>query len=132
MSGIAFVSRVADGLAEHSASKEDYQFIEKNFSGVVPIEMKLTVRNDRHSFLEVDLMKEVEEIEKYLRDSCGRGTISPLALFRERTEHLMVEKYHFINCLNLKTYNGRIALLCKRNMRMKCSITFLLTQAACA
>jgi predicted RND superfamily exporter protein len=83
LSGIGFASRVADRLAEHSAIKEDYQFIEDNFSGVLPIEMKLTVHNDRHSFLEVDLMREVEEIEKYLRDSCGIGDlISPLSLFK--------------------------------------------------
>jgi predicted RND superfamily exporter protein len=62
---------------------DDYKFMEKDFSGTRPFELALSISDKKSSFFEIDKMKEVEEIETFLKDSCGVGyIISPLSLFR--------------------------------------------------
>lgn len=61
----------------------DYQFMEKDFAGTRPFELALTVNDKKTSFFELEKMKQVEEVESFLKDSCGIGyIISPLSLFR--------------------------------------------------
>jgi predicted RND superfamily exporter protein len=61
---------------------DDYRFMEKDFAGTRPFEMELTVK-DTGSFFDLAKMKQVEQIEHYLKDSIGIGyIISPLSLFR--------------------------------------------------
>jgi len=62
---------------------EDYRFMEKDFAGTRPFELALTVNDKKTSFFELEKMKQVEEVESFLKDSCGIGyIISPLSLFR--------------------------------------------------
>ena len=62
---------------------DDYSFMERDFAGTRPFEMALTVRHPSSNFLEPGMMKQVEEVEKFLRDSLDIGyIISPLSLFR--------------------------------------------------
>jgi len=62
---------------------DDYRFMEKDFSGTRPFELALSVTDKKSSFFELEKMKQVEEIETFLKDSCGIGyIISPLSLFR--------------------------------------------------
>jgi predicted RND superfamily exporter protein len=62
---------------------DDYHFMEKDFAGTRPFEMELTIKDSNSSFLEIAKMKQVEEVENFLKDSCGIGyIISPLSLFR--------------------------------------------------
>ncbi|MBL0131360.1 MAG: MMPL family transporter [Chitinophagaceae bacterium] len=62
---------------------EDYRFMEKDFAGTRPFEIALTVNDKKTSFFELEKMKQVAEVETFLKDSCGIGyIISPLSLFR--------------------------------------------------
>jgi len=62
---------------------DDYHFMEKDFSGTRPFELELAAPDSNTSFLDLDKMKQTEEIESFLKDSCGVGyIISPLSLFR--------------------------------------------------
>jgi predicted RND superfamily exporter protein len=62
---------------------KDFSFIEKNFSGTRPFELSLTLKDTSRSFFEIPVMKQVEVIETFLKDSCGVGTVvSPLSLFK--------------------------------------------------
>ena len=62
---------------------DDYRFMEKDFAGTRPFELALTMDDGKTSFFDLNKMKQVEEIEIFLKDSCGVGyIISPLSLFR--------------------------------------------------
>ena len=62
---------------------DDYRFMEKDFSGTRPFELALTIKDTGASFFQLDKMRQVEEIESFLKDSCGIGyIISPLSLFK--------------------------------------------------
>lgn len=62
---------------------DDYRFMEKDFSGTRPFELALILKNNTTSFFDLEKMKQVEEVEAFLKDGCGIGyIISPLSLFR--------------------------------------------------
>jgi predicted RND superfamily exporter protein len=70
-------------IPKHSPLLEDYHFMEQDFSGTRPFEMVLSVNDTKHSFFDLALMKRVEDIERFLEDSCRVGhMISPLSLFK--------------------------------------------------
>jgi len=61
---------------------DDYKFMEADFAGTRPFELELTT-NKNNSFFEVEKLKQVEEIETFLKDSCGVGNlISSTSMFR--------------------------------------------------
>jgi predicted RND superfamily exporter protein len=63
--------------------RADLKFIENNFSGSRPLEMVLTMKNGQHSFYDIEMMKKVEEIENFLKDSLSAGAIiTPISLFK--------------------------------------------------
>lgn len=86
---------------------KDYQFMEKNFSGTRPFEMELTISQNNVSFFDLIRLRQVEEVEHFLKDSCGIGyLISPLSLFRGANKafngaepgfYLLPETQHQIN-----------------------------------
>ncbi|MFM6926069.1 MAG: efflux RND transporter permease subunit, partial [Ferruginibacter sp.] len=62
---------------------DDYRFMEKDFSGTRPFELALIIPDKKMSFFELDKMKQVAEVENFLKDSCGIGyIISPLSMFK--------------------------------------------------
>lgn len=62
---------------------DDYKFMEKDFAGTRPMELELTMQKEASTFFDLQQMKPVEEIETFLKDSCGVGNlISPVSLFR--------------------------------------------------
>jgi uncharacterized protein len=62
---------------------DDYKFMETDFAGTRPFEMELTRQNKKSTFLELQNLRQVEEIESFLKDSCGVGNlISPVSLFK--------------------------------------------------
>lgn len=80
---IEFTSTIYQQLPRRSSIAKDYQFIEENFRGMKPFEMALTIHDKQTSFLETDILKKVEEVENYLKDSCQvKRMISPLSLFK--------------------------------------------------
>jgi hypothetical protein len=57
--------------------------MESDFAGTRPFELELTNATPNKSFFDLQKINLAEEIENYLKDSCGVGNlISPLSLFR--------------------------------------------------
>src|SRR6185369_16651165 len=57
--------------------------MESDFAGTRPFELELTNVTPNNTFSDLQKIKLAEEIESYLKDSCGVGNlISPLSLFR--------------------------------------------------
>jgi predicted RND superfamily exporter protein len=64
-------------------TKADLKFIDNNFYGSRPFEMVVTMKNGQQNFYDIDMMKKLEEIENYLKDSLNVGAvISPISLFK--------------------------------------------------
>jgi uncharacterized protein len=62
---------------------KDFHFIEENFSGTRPFEMELVLKDTADSFLNIDALKEINEIENFIENSCGVGfLISPLTFIK--------------------------------------------------
>lgn len=62
---------------------QDYKFMETDFAGTRPFELELTNATPGKSFFDLQKINLAEEIETYLKDSCGVGNlISPLSLYR--------------------------------------------------
>ncbi|HEU5165696.1 MAG TPA: MMPL family transporter [Chitinophagaceae bacterium] len=76
-------SSLLQEIPKNNAVLDDYKFMETDFAGTRPFELELTSTDKTSSFFDLQKMKQVEEIETYLKDSCGIGNIiSPLSLFR--------------------------------------------------
>ena len=72
---------LSDGV--FGKTKADLEFIDNNFYGSRPFEMVVTIKNGQHSFYDIDMMKKVEEIEDFLKDSLSTGAIiTPISLFK--------------------------------------------------
>lgn len=62
---------------------EDDQFMENEFYGLRPFELLLSVKDSSITFRNKEVLKQVEVIETYLRDSFGVAyLISPISLFK--------------------------------------------------
>lgn len=80
-SKLEFNSRLLDKLPK--SLMEDYQYIENDFYGSRSFEMALIIKDHQNSFINKSMLQKVEEIEKYLKDSCSVGhIISPISLFK--------------------------------------------------
>lgn len=83
VSKIEINSSLLQEIPRHNPMLDDYRFMEKNYSGTRPFELSLTIRGKGVSFFALPVLKQVEEVEAFLKDSCGIGyVISPLSLFR--------------------------------------------------
>lgn len=75
-------SRVLQEIPKGNPMLDDYRFMEKDFAGTRPFELVLDAGSNR-SFFDIDLMRKMEELERFLKDSMGVGyVISPLSLFK--------------------------------------------------
>lgn len=75
--------RLADEIPKGSALMEDFNFIEHDFYGTRRFELALIAKHPEKSFLNLSLLKAVETIENYLKDSCQlEYIISPVSLFK--------------------------------------------------
>lgn len=76
-------SSLLQEIPKNNPVLDDYKFMETDFAGTRPFELELTSTDKTSSFFDLQKMRQVEEIETYLKDSCGVGNIiSPLSLFR--------------------------------------------------
>ncbi|MBI1342968.1 MAG: MMPL family transporter [Terrimonas sp.] len=76
-------SSLLQEIPKNNPMLDDYRFMEKDFSGTRPFELALTVNDPSSNFFDLKKMQQVEEIEKFLKDSCGIGyIISPVSLFK--------------------------------------------------
>ena len=87
VSKIEINSSLLQEIPRHNPMLNDYRYMEKDFSGTRPFELSLTIKGKGISFFELPVLKQVEVIETYLKDSCGIGyVISPLSMFRGATK----------------------------------------------
>jgi uncharacterized protein len=83
ISKIEINSSLLQEIPRHHPILDDYKFMEKDFAGTRPFEMALTARHPSSNFLQLDMMKKVEEVEHFLKDSLHIGyVISPLSLIK--------------------------------------------------
>ncbi|MEP7256597.1 MAG: MMPL family transporter [Ferruginibacter sp.] len=76
-------SSLLQEVPKHNPILKDYEFIENDFAGTRPFELSLIVKDKSTSHFDLAIMKQVEAIEHFLKDSCGVGyIISPLSLFK--------------------------------------------------
>jgi uncharacterized protein len=76
-------SSLLEELPRRHSILEDYHFMEENFSGTRPFEIALAVKDRKNSLMDSSMMKKIEEIENFLKDSCRVGhLISPVSLFK--------------------------------------------------
>ncbi len=62
---------------------ESYKFIENQFAGTRSFEMQLTLPENSTSFYDINVLREIDEIEKYVEDSMKVGfLISPGSFFK--------------------------------------------------
>lgn len=79
ISKIEVNSSLLEEIPKNNSILEDYRFIESEFAGTRAIELSLYLNDNRNRITDIEALKETEEIEKYLSDSCGVGfMISPL------------------------------------------------------
>lgn len=72
-----------DEIPRNHPMVADYRFIEQNFSGTRPFEMSIKLKADPSSILDLAVLRDVERIENFLKDSCNIGLIiSPLSLIK--------------------------------------------------
>ncbi len=82
-SKIQINSSLLQEIPKHNPILQDYEFMENDFAGTRPFELSLTLKNKQTSHFDIPVMKKVETVENFLRDSCGVGyIISPLSLFK--------------------------------------------------
>lgn len=53
----------------------DYNFLETQFSGTRPFEMALKLKDSTHSFLDIEVVREIEKVSSFLKDSCQVGML---------------------------------------------------------
>jgi len=74
---------LADAIPKKSLTWFDMKFIENNFSGTRPFELVLKMKSSQHSFYEIEMMQQVEQIQNFLKDSLRVGAIiSPMSLLK--------------------------------------------------
>ncbi len=76
-------AKITDEIPKSSTLMEDFNFIEHDFYGTRRFELALIAKHPEKSFLNLGLLKDVERIENYLKDSCQLAyIISPVSLFK--------------------------------------------------
>ena len=72
-----------EDLTEKDKLKQDFMFFEEKFAGVRPFEMRLKVADTSNTIFDYEVMKELDKVEKYLKEEYGVGfIISPLTLVK--------------------------------------------------
>lgn len=72
-----------EGLTRGDELRKDFEFFEKNYSGVRPFEMVVEVRDTTHSLLDPAELRAIDHLEQYLEKDYGVGfIISPATLIK--------------------------------------------------
>jgi predicted RND superfamily exporter protein len=68
-------ARMLEDLNNNDPIAQDFQFFEKSFSGVRPFELHLTT-SPGHSLFDLEVLQEIDQIEKYLLNTYGLNFIT--------------------------------------------------------
>lgn len=87
--GLIFTLRIQinnyflDDLASSSTLKHDVSFFEENFSGIRPMEISISAKKSGISLLDLNSLKEIDTVEKYLQSQYHAGFIfSPITFIK--------------------------------------------------
>ncbi|HTF05436.1 MAG TPA: MMPL family transporter [Bacteroidia bacterium] len=76
-------NHLIEGLTRKDELRQDFEFFEKNYSGVRPFEILITPADTTSSLWNPAELKAIDRLEKYLRDDFGVGfIISPATLVK--------------------------------------------------
>ncbi len=75
---LEFNNKFLEDYASGDEMRADYQFFEDNFSGFRPFEMALELKDSNRSFFDMEVIQEVDKIEKGIEKIYGAGfMVSP-------------------------------------------------------
>ncbi|MGZ4044067.1 MAG: efflux RND transporter permease subunit, partial [Bacteroidia bacterium] len=70
-----------EDLSEHVKIKRDFNFFDQNYSGVRPLEIKVTLNDKRKSLWDYEAMKELDKVDRFITREYNPGfLISPASL----------------------------------------------------
>lgn len=80
---IVLNNHLIEGLTRKDELRQDFEFFEKNYSGVRPFEILISVNDTASSLWNVKEMRAIDKLENYLRNDFGVGfIISPASLVK--------------------------------------------------
>ena len=105
---------------------KDFMYFEEQYGGVRPFQMIVTAKSESASVLDLDIMKEVDKLETYLKQDYGLSTVmSPASLIKSIHQSRNGGKTdEFKLSENIKEYKKDIKVLNKMKKR-KAFLTFL-------
>ncbi len=80
--GITKISRnhfILDDLSADSPVKKDASFFDRNFGGVRPFELAITLGSKGDSLTDISVLNEIDKLETYLKTEYGVGRVNSLA-----------------------------------------------------
>jgi hypothetical protein len=60
-----------DDLKNTEAIKQDFNYLDDHYGGVRPFEITVTLKDTNQTFWDLDVMKDIEKVEKYLEKDFG-------------------------------------------------------------
>lgn len=80
---IVLNNHLIEGLTRKDELRQDFEFFEKNYSGVRPFEILITLNDSTSSLWNNEEMRAMDKLESYLRNDFGVGfIISPASLVK--------------------------------------------------
>ena len=78
-----------DDLNNKSSLKTELHFFEENFSGIRPFEMGMDLTDSTQTLFDIEVLREIETVETYLRDTYGTGFLtSPVTVIKSANQAL--------------------------------------------
>jgi predicted RND superfamily exporter protein len=96
-----------DDLFEDEPLKQDFLFLDKNYGGVRPLEIAVTLKDTTKAFFDLDVLREMEKVEDYLRIT-----------YKAR---IVVSLVQTIKIINRSKHAGQVEYFClpKNNREMR-------------
>lgn len=86
-----------EDLNPKSGLRKDYEYFDKELSGLRPFEMSIKIRNENASILDYKALKEIEKVDRYLNEEYGLNqTLSIISVLKlaHRTANNGRESYY--------------------------------------
>ena len=80
-----------DGLREDDPLRREFAFFDENFAGARPFEMALVLKDSNHSVLDYEVVKQVDEIETFLKDNFDMRSLGSVLLAIKKTHQTQHE-----------------------------------------
>ncbi len=94
---LSFNNFLVEDLKDSDPMKQNFNFFEKHFAGVRPFELGLELKEKSKDGLTLEILRELEKIEEFLKKNYGTGFIlSPVSIIKNlnKSMHTGSEKYY--------------------------------------